>query len=156
MARLEAQSVGFDLPNFQLLTTILFRALGVGNQRAMQLLQSLNHQMPRTQQQYEELGGRMRSMGHLSERSPGNIGSAFGMGRGTCSGNFYTTLTSEAQPGNGPTNTWVDDPGESTALLAGGRPQSSWATSPPPREPQPHRSLWGEANPLDDGVATYL
>eukprot|EP00959_Pyramimonas_sp_CCMP1952_P214613 4491265-Pyramimonas_sp.AAC.1 len=37
MARLQAQSVGFDLPNFQLLTTILFRALGVGNQRAMQL-----------------------------------------------------------------------------------------------------------------------
>eukprot|EP00959_Pyramimonas_sp_CCMP1952_P027739 582051-Pyramimonas_sp.AAC.1 len=27
MARLEAQSVGCDLPNFQLLTTILFRAL---------------------------------------------------------------------------------------------------------------------------------
>eukprot|EP00959_Pyramimonas_sp_CCMP1952_P130610 2731316-Pyramimonas_sp.AAC.1 len=44
------QSVGLDLPNFQLLTTILFRALGVGSQRAMQLLQPLNHQMPRTQQ----------------------------------------------------------------------------------------------------------
>eukprot|EP00959_Pyramimonas_sp_CCMP1952_P316194 6617849-Pyramimonas_sp.AAC.1 len=28
--------------------------------------------------------------------------------------------------------------------------------SPPPREPQPHRSLWGEANPLNDGVATHL
>eukprot|EP00959_Pyramimonas_sp_CCMP1952_P412535 8644817-Pyramimonas_sp.AAC.1 len=28
MARLEAQSVGLDHPNFQLLTTILFRALG--------------------------------------------------------------------------------------------------------------------------------
>eukprot|EP00959_Pyramimonas_sp_CCMP1952_P247164 5166370-Pyramimonas_sp.AAC.1 len=28
IARLEAQSVGFGLPNFQLLTTILFRALG--------------------------------------------------------------------------------------------------------------------------------
>eukprot|EP00959_Pyramimonas_sp_CCMP1952_P151950 3179212-Pyramimonas_sp.AAC.1 len=50
MARLEAQSVGFDLPNIQLLTTILFRALGIGNQRAVQLLQPLNHQMPRTQQ----------------------------------------------------------------------------------------------------------
>eukprot|EP00959_Pyramimonas_sp_CCMP1952_P010542 220863-Pyramimonas_sp.AAC.1 len=73
MARLEAQSVGFDFPNFQLLTTILFRALGVGNQRAMQLLQPLNHQMPRTQQQYDELLERMRSIGHLSERSPGNV-----------------------------------------------------------------------------------
>eukprot|EP00959_Pyramimonas_sp_CCMP1952_P045646 953606-Pyramimonas_sp.AAC.1 len=28
MARLEAQSVGLDLPNFQAITTILFRALG--------------------------------------------------------------------------------------------------------------------------------
>eukprot|EP00959_Pyramimonas_sp_CCMP1952_P296116 6193762-Pyramimonas_sp.AAC.1 len=74
MARLEAQSVGFDLPNFQLLTTILFRALGVGNQRAAQLPQPLNHQMPRTQQQHDELCERMRSIGHLSERSPGNIG----------------------------------------------------------------------------------
>eukprot|EP00959_Pyramimonas_sp_CCMP1952_P066529 1388947-Pyramimonas_sp.AAC.1 len=55
MARLGEQSVGFDLPNFQLLATILFRALGVGNQRATQLLQPLNHQMPRTQQQHEEL-----------------------------------------------------------------------------------------------------
>eukprot|EP00959_Pyramimonas_sp_CCMP1952_P417960 8756688-Pyramimonas_sp.AAC.1 len=82
MARLEAQSVGFDLPNFQLLA-ILFRALGVGNQRAVQLSQPLNHQMPRTQQQYDELCERMRSIVHLSERSPGNVGSVFGRGRGT-------------------------------------------------------------------------
>eukprot|EP00959_Pyramimonas_sp_CCMP1952_P006712 140222-Pyramimonas_sp.AAC.1 len=141
MARLEAQSVGFDLPNFQLLTTILFRALGVGNQRAMQLLQPLNHQMPRTQQQYEELRARMRSVGHLSGRSPGNIGSVFGRGRGTGSEKFSTTLTTEAQPGNGSSNIWADDPGESTALLAGDRSQPSWASSPSPREPRPHRSL---------------
>eukprot|EP00959_Pyramimonas_sp_CCMP1952_P147631 3089286-Pyramimonas_sp.AAC.1 len=83
MARVEAQSVGFDLPNFQLLATILFRALGVGNQRAMQLLQTLNHQMPRTQQQHDELRERMRSIGRVSEWSPGNIGSVFGRGRGT-------------------------------------------------------------------------
>eukprot|EP00959_Pyramimonas_sp_CCMP1952_P372517 7801158-Pyramimonas_sp.AAC.1 len=51
---------------------------------------------------------------------------------------------------------WADGPGESIALLAGDRSQPSWATNPPPREPQPHRSLWGEANPLNDGVATYL
>eukprot|EP00959_Pyramimonas_sp_CCMP1952_P349395 7321004-Pyramimonas_sp.AAC.1 len=30
------------------------------------------------------------------------------------------------------------------------------ATSPPPREPQPHRSLWGEANPPNDGISTYV
>eukprot|EP00959_Pyramimonas_sp_CCMP1952_P116148 2428079-Pyramimonas_sp.AAC.1 len=82
MARLEAQSVGFDLPNFQLLANIPFRALGVGNQRATQLLQPLNHQMPRTQQQYDELCEGMRSIGHLSERSPGNVGPVFGRGKG--------------------------------------------------------------------------
>eukprot|EP00959_Pyramimonas_sp_CCMP1952_P160773 3362320-Pyramimonas_sp.AAC.2 len=75
----------------------------------------------------------MRSIGHLSERSPGNVGSVLGRGRGTGSGNYYTTVTSEAQPGDGPTNIWADDPGEPTALLAGGRSQPSWATSPPPR-----------------------
>eukprot|EP00959_Pyramimonas_sp_CCMP1952_P119025 2488446-Pyramimonas_sp.AAC.1 len=79
--------------------------------------------MPRTQQQYDELCERMRWIGHLSERSPGNIGSVFGRGRGTGTGNFYTTLTTEAQPGNGPPNIWADDPGESTALLTGDRPQ---------------------------------
>eukprot|EP00959_Pyramimonas_sp_CCMP1952_P128588 2688923-Pyramimonas_sp.AAC.1 len=60
--------------------------------------------MPRTQQQNEQLFERMRSVGHFSGRSPGNIGSVFGRGRGTGSGNFYTTLTTEAQPGNGPSN----------------------------------------------------
>eukprot|EP00959_Pyramimonas_sp_CCMP1952_P000479 9128-Pyramimonas_sp.AAC.1 len=92
----------------------------------------------------------MRSIGHLSERSPGNIGSVFGRGRGSGSGNFYTTLTTEAQPGSGPSSIWAGDPGESTALLAGDRQQPSWATSPPSIEPQPHRSLWGESNPLTD------
>eukprot|EP00959_Pyramimonas_sp_CCMP1952_P115698 2419131-Pyramimonas_sp.AAC.1 len=85
----------------------------------MQLLQPLNHQIPRKQQQYDELLERIRSIGHLSERSPGNIGSVLGRGRGSGSGNFYATLTTEAQPGNGPSSIWADDPGESTALLAG-------------------------------------
>eukprot|EP00959_Pyramimonas_sp_CCMP1952_P032070 672914-Pyramimonas_sp.AAC.1 len=71
--------------------------------------------MPRTQQQYDELCERMRSVGHLSERSPGNIGSVFGKGRGTGSGHFYFTLTTEAPPRNGPSIIWADDPGESTA-----------------------------------------
>eukprot|EP00959_Pyramimonas_sp_CCMP1952_P001319 26969-Pyramimonas_sp.AAC.1 len=67
--------------------------------------------MPRTQQQYDEWCERVRSIGHLSERPPGNIGSVFGRGRGTGIGNFYTTSTTEAQPGNGPSSTWADDPG---------------------------------------------
>eukprot|EP00959_Pyramimonas_sp_CCMP1952_P145355 3043094-Pyramimonas_sp.AAC.1 len=90
----------------------------------------------------------MRSIGHLSERFPGNIGSVFGRGRGTGSENFYITLTTEAQPGNGSSNIRADDPGESTALLEGDRSQPNWATSRPPREQQPRRSLWGEANPM--------
>eukprot|EP00959_Pyramimonas_sp_CCMP1952_P301733 6313164-Pyramimonas_sp.AAC.1 len=61
----------------------------------------------------------MRSICHLSERSPGNMGSVFGRGRRSGSGKFYTTLTTEAQPGNGPSSIWADDPGESTALLTG-------------------------------------
>eukprot|EP00959_Pyramimonas_sp_CCMP1952_P462322 9483045-Pyramimonas_sp.AAC.1 len=58
-------------------TLILFRALGVGTSRAAQLLQPLNHQMSRTQQQCYQLQERMRSQGQLVERSPGNIGSIF-------------------------------------------------------------------------------
>ena len=77
MARLEAQQVGFDIPNFQLLTTILFRALQMGPVRASQMLQPLNHQMPRTQVEYDRLLERIRSFGHLADRSPGNIGNYF-------------------------------------------------------------------------------
>eukprot|EP00959_Pyramimonas_sp_CCMP1952_P451346 9450080-Pyramimonas_sp.AAC.1 len=77
----------------------------------MQLLQPLNHQIPRTQQQHDELLERMRSIGHLSERSPGNVGSVFGRGRGSGSGNFYTTSTAGAQPANGPSSIRADDPG---------------------------------------------
>eukprot|EP00959_Pyramimonas_sp_CCMP1952_P367734 7702562-Pyramimonas_sp.AAC.1 len=99
--------------------------------------------MPRTQQQYDELLERMRSIGHLSERSPGNIGSAFGRGRGTGSGHFYTTLTAEAQPANGPPRIWADDPGESTALLTGDRSQPSWATPALLLENLNHTVLYG-------------
>ena len=88
MARLEADQAGFQIPNFQLLTTILFRALGMGPGRASQLLLPLNGQMPRTQQQYDSLLERMRSFGHLAERSPGHIGQVFGGGRGNAQGHL--------------------------------------------------------------------
>ena len=47
MARLDAQPLDFDIPNFQILTTILFRALQIGPVRAPQMLQPLNRQMRR-------------------------------------------------------------------------------------------------------------
>ena len=43
IARYEADNAGFQIPNFQLLTVILFRALGVGSSRAATLLQPLDH-----------------------------------------------------------------------------------------------------------------
>ena len=55
MARYEAEEAGFMMPNFQILTVILFRALGIGTQRAQTLLQPLNHRMPSTQAQLQTI-----------------------------------------------------------------------------------------------------
>eukprot|EP00959_Pyramimonas_sp_CCMP1952_P043501 909791-Pyramimonas_sp.AAC.1 len=52
IARCEAETAGFNIPDFQILTVISFKALGVGTSRARQLLQPLNHHMPRDQQQF--------------------------------------------------------------------------------------------------------
>eukprot|EP00959_Pyramimonas_sp_CCMP1952_P247249 5168361-Pyramimonas_sp.AAC.1 len=46
----EAAGAGFNTHNFQIRAVILFRALGVGTSSAQQLLQPLNHHMPREQQ----------------------------------------------------------------------------------------------------------
>eukprot|EP00959_Pyramimonas_sp_CCMP1952_P089084 1864176-Pyramimonas_sp.AAC.1 len=46
IARYEAETAGFNIPNFQISAVILFRALGVGTSRAQQFLQPLNHHMP--------------------------------------------------------------------------------------------------------------
>eukprot|EP00959_Pyramimonas_sp_CCMP1952_P445979 9337146-Pyramimonas_sp.AAC.1 len=58
-ARYEAETAGFNVPNFQVRAVILFRALGVGTSRAQQLLQPLNHHMPREQQHFDALLERM-------------------------------------------------------------------------------------------------
>eukprot|EP00959_Pyramimonas_sp_CCMP1952_P354475 7425758-Pyramimonas_sp.AAC.1 len=50
MARYEAETAGFNIPNFQIRIVILFRALGAGTSRAQQSLQPLNHRVPRGQQ----------------------------------------------------------------------------------------------------------
>eukprot|EP00959_Pyramimonas_sp_CCMP1952_P448238 9385922-Pyramimonas_sp.AAC.1 len=114
IARYEAEAAGFNTPNFQILTVVVFRALGVGTSRAQQLLQPLNHRMPRYQRQFDALLERMRSYAHIAERTPGNIG-------GICShGHRAETFRVEANAGQPVNNVWNDDPQstETTTLLA--------------------------------------
>ena len=76
MARFEAQSVGADIHNFHTMATILLRAIGVSGQQVLSLLQPLGGRMPRNQLQFDTLFNHLRSMGHILERSPNNIGNA--------------------------------------------------------------------------------
>ena len=46
MARIEARSVGADIPNFHMLSTILLRAVGIPGQQLLNLLQPLGGRMP--------------------------------------------------------------------------------------------------------------
>ena len=55
LARADAASVGADLTNLFLLTTMLIQPVGVGAQELVQLLQPLSGQMARNQQQYDSL-----------------------------------------------------------------------------------------------------
>ena len=135
----------------------------------MQLLQPLHHQMPRTQQQYDELLERMRSVGHIAERSPGNIAGVFGRGRGhSTTRGFYTALTTDATPGDGhaadgPANNIWADPGE-TALFAarpntqaGADNDQSWGNVPTPSATQPSGApLWGDESTAAPSYATSL
>eukprot|EP00959_Pyramimonas_sp_CCMP1952_P233115 4871567-Pyramimonas_sp.AAC.1 len=49
ITRYEAETARFNIPKFRILTVSLFRVVGVGTSRARQLLQLLNHSMPRDQ-----------------------------------------------------------------------------------------------------------
>eukprot|EP00959_Pyramimonas_sp_CCMP1952_P041741 872987-Pyramimonas_sp.AAC.1 len=49
IARYEAETADFNIPNFQILAVIRFRALGVGASRAQRFLQPLHHHMSREQ-----------------------------------------------------------------------------------------------------------
>eukprot|EP00959_Pyramimonas_sp_CCMP1952_P455921 9472344-Pyramimonas_sp.AAC.1 len=77
IARFEAETAGFNIPNLQILAGILFRVLGVGKSRAQQLLRPLNHHLPRNQQHFDSPQERMRAYAHIAERTPGNIGGVF-------------------------------------------------------------------------------
>eukprot|EP00959_Pyramimonas_sp_CCMP1952_P238924 4992947-Pyramimonas_sp.AAC.1 len=80
IARYEAETAGFNIPIFQILTVIIFRAFGVGTSRAQQPLQPLNHHMPRYLQQFDALLERVRSYAHIAEITPGSIGGIFSRG----------------------------------------------------------------------------
>ena len=51
VARLEAQTVGFDVPNFQILGAILLRTVGVGPRGATMQPQPFQGRIPLTQAQ---------------------------------------------------------------------------------------------------------
>ena len=143
IARYEADNAGFQIPNFQLLTVILFRALGVGSSRAATLLQPLDHQMPRTQQQFDSLIERMRSYAHIAERTPGNIGDIFTHGHRTAT--FQTNTSTAGQPAS---SVWNDDqPTETTSLLTvpGGQALGSWADNTGLTAQAPAQSFLGSA-----------
>eukprot|EP00959_Pyramimonas_sp_CCMP1952_P097584 2039742-Pyramimonas_sp.AAC.1 len=113
MARLELYSAGFNMPNIQILTLMLFCALRVGTSRAAQLLPPLNHQIPRAKQQCDQLLERMRRHGQLAERSPGNIGGIFS---GRSAGIHHAEICDT--PATMPNSMQNDEePTESTTLL---------------------------------------
>jgi len=73
MARHEARSVGAEMTNYHNLTTILIRAVGVSGPQLLDLLRPTNGRMPTTQLEYDNLVNQLRNMGHILERSPGNV-----------------------------------------------------------------------------------
>ena len=53
----------------------LLRAVGIGTQHMLTLLQPFRGQMPQTEAQFQELTTQLRMYGHISEGAPGNIAS---------------------------------------------------------------------------------
>eukprot|EP00959_Pyramimonas_sp_CCMP1952_P090673 1898338-Pyramimonas_sp.AAC.1 len=85
----------------------------MGASRAQQLLQPLNHRMPRGQQQFDALLERARSYARIAEQPPGNIGDIFSR----C--HRAETVRVEANAGEPANNVWSGDPQptETAALL---------------------------------------
>eukprot|EP00959_Pyramimonas_sp_CCMP1952_P215461 4507805-Pyramimonas_sp.AAC.1 len=104
IARYETETAGFYIPSFQILTGILFRALGVGTSRAQLLLQPLHHHMPRYLQQFHSLLERMRPCAHTAGRNPGSVGGI--VSRGHRAETFHVGANA-GQPAN---NVWNGDP----------------------------------------------
>ena len=105
MARYEAQSVGADIRNFHTLSTILLRAVGVTSTQMIMLLHPLGGRMPVDQRQCDQLMSQLRSMGHIMERTPGNIGEVLRTGSSrayvtetTLHADGYAAVPSDAAP----------------------------------------------------------
>ena len=75
MARHDAQAVGAGVQNFHTLSTILLHAIGISRTQMLMLLQPFAGRLPQNQAHYEQMVNQLRSMGHIMESTPGNIGS---------------------------------------------------------------------------------
>ena len=113
--------------------------------------------MPRTQREHDQLLERMRSYGHLAERSPGNIGGIF-RGRDNNAGTFHASASS-SNAGPPATDIWgdpVDLPEEASTLLGRESQQPSTTVGPPARQ-HSHSTYIGDAAgpPADDPPSPY-
>ena len=125
MARLEASTARFDVPSAQLLATILFH--GVGPKRATSRLQPRNDQTPRNQQQCDAPQERMKPIGHLQDRSPGNVVNVYGRSRGIDALCADAAETAHVAGVATRSNAWVDS--DETQALPG-QPSASSQRNP--------------------------
>ena len=77
--RQRAMETGQLNMNIQGIVWILFRALRLSTEQFTNLLQPLQGRLPQTEQEYDELRLRIRRLGHIIERNPGNIASTLGV-----------------------------------------------------------------------------
>eukprot|EP00973_Karenia_brevis_P039972 5516600-Karenia_brevis.AAC.1 len=73
IAREESRAVGAEMTNSHHLTTILLRQISPNSTRLVQLTQPLGNRLPRNQTEFHALLARIRSMGHLLQKSLGSI-----------------------------------------------------------------------------------
>ena len=96
---------------------MMLKACGVGPTQLNLILQSLQHRLPTTEADFEQMLAIMRRMGHVNECSQGNIGSLFGNHGGR--GHYMMFPSFE-------TNDATDD-------------HSSWLGTVPERQGQPQQ-----------------
>ena len=80
LARHQSSMMGFNVGSFQMLSTLLLRAIGLNGSILMQILQPFGGRLPTTQAQYDQLHQQLRTHGHLWERHPGNLNSVLSTG----------------------------------------------------------------------------
>ena len=78
--RQRAMETGQLNMNIQGIVYTLVRALGLSSEQFTNLLQPLQGRLPQTEQEYDEFRLRVRRLGHIVERNPGNIASTLGVG----------------------------------------------------------------------------